>query len=173
MSAKDCDRIRDVLPEWILGTMGPELGIEMTRHLASCPDCRREEEVLRRLLSVRPTPPEGLAARIQARLKEEVGTGLEPEAPKTAGDVIPLFRRHRWTPTWALSAAAVVILSLGIGIVWNGAEIPEVGQSSGQVASEDPAPEAWLWDDGMVAGAPVYDGLTDDQLEALIEELEG
>ena len=173
MSAEDCDRSRDALPEWILGRLGPELRMEMTRHLASCPDCAREEEVLRQLLSVRPTPPEGLADRIQARLKEEIGVGLEPDSPKTPGDVIPLFRRRRWTPTWALSAAAVVILSLGIGIVWNGAEVPEVGQSSGQAATEEPAPEAWLWDDGMVAGAPVYDGLTDDQLEALIEELEG
>jgi hypothetical protein len=173
MSAEDCDRIRDALPEWILGTLGPELRVEMTRHLASCTDCSREEEVLRRLLSVRPAPPEGLAARIQARLKEEIAVGAEPEAPKTSGDVIPFTRRHRWTPTWVLSAAAVVILSLGIGITWNGAEIPEVGQSTGQVATEEPAPEAWLWDDGMVAGAPVYDGLSDDQLETLIEELEG
>jgi hypothetical protein len=164
--------MREVLPEWILGTLGPELRTEMTRHLASCPDCGREEEVLRRLLSVRPMPPEGLAARIQARLKEEIAIGSEPESPKTPRDVMPLFRRHRWTPTWALSAAAVVILSLGIGIVWNGAEIPEVGQRSSQDATEEPAPEAWLWDDGMVAGAPVFDGLTDDQLETLIEELE-
>jgi anti-sigma factor RsiW len=173
MSAEDCDRIREVLPEWILGTLGPESGSDVTRHLATCPDCSREEEVLRRLLSVRPSPPEGLAARIQARLKEEMALDPEPDSTPAPGDVIPLFRRHRWAPTWALSAAAVVILSLGIGIVWNGAEIPEVGQGSSQAATEEPAPEAWLWDDGMVAGAPVYDGLTDDQLETLIEELEG
>ena len=173
MSAKDCDRIRETLPEWILGTQGRELRMEITRHLAACADCSREEEVLRRVLSVRPKPPEGLAARIQARLKEEIAIGPGPESPQTPGRVIPLFRRHRWTPTWALSAAAVVILSLGIGIVWTGAELPEVGQSSTQDAIEEPAPEAWLWDDGMVAGAPVYDDLTDDQLETLIEELEG
>jgi len=173
MSAEDCDRIKEVLPEWIQETLDPELGTEITGHLATCPDCSREVEVLRRLLSARPTPPDGLAARIQARLKEEIAVDAGPESTPAPGEVMPLLRRHRWTPTWALSAAAVVILSLGIGIVWNGAEIPELGQSSSQAASEDPAPEAWLWDDGMVAGAPVYDGLTDDQLETLIEELEG
>jgi hypothetical protein len=40
------------------------------------------------------------------------------------------------------------------------------------VASEEPIPEAWLWDDGMVAGAPVFDDLTDAELEALIQEME-
>jgi hypothetical protein len=173
MSPEYCDQIRELLPEWILETLDPKLGREINGHLAMCPDCSREVEVLRRLLSARPTPPEGLAARIQARLKEEMAVGPVPGSTPASGEVIPLLRRHHWTPTWALSAAAVVILSLGIGIVWNGAEIPEMGQSSSQAATEEPAPEAWLWDDGMVAGAPVYEGLTDDQLETLIEELEG
>ncbi len=41
------------------------------------------------------------------------------------------------------------------------------------VASQEPLPEAWLWDDGMVAGAPVFDGLSDEDLEALLKEFEG
>jgi hypothetical protein len=67
----------------------------------------------------------------------------------------------------------VVILSLGIGVIWNGADVPEVLQDPVQVAVDEPLPESWLWDDGLVAGAPVYDGLTDEQLEALIQELGG
>ena len=41
------------------------------------------------------------------------------------------------------------------------------------MASQEPLPEAWLWDDGVVAGAPVLDDLTDAELEALLEEMEG
>jgi len=75
-------------------------------------------------------------------------------------------------PTWALSAAAVVILALGIGVIGNNGEL-EVVQDPIVVASQDPLPEAWLWDDGMVAGAPVFDGISDEDLEALLEEFEG
>jgi len=173
VNARDCERVVEVLPDWILGTLDPELGMDMERHLGSCPDCTREEEVLRQILALRPTPPGDLADRIQARVREEMTLAAEVKGAKEQADVVPLFRRPRWAPTWALSAAAVVLLSLGIGVVWNGEEVPDVGQSSTQVVAEEPIPEAWLWDDGMVAGAPVYDGLTDEQLEALIEELEG
>lgn len=170
MNVPDCERVVEVLPDWILGTLDPKLGMEMERHLGSCPDCTREEEVLRQILALRPTPPGDLADRIQARVREEMVLAAKA---KEQADVVPLFRRPRWAPTWALSAAAVVLLSLGIGVIWNGEEAPEGGPDSTQVAAEEPIPEAWLWDDGMVAGAPVYDGLTDEQLEALIEELEG
>jgi hypothetical protein len=67
----------------------------------------------------------------------------------------------------------VVILSLGIGIIWNGEEMPELMQDPIRVEAQEPIPESWLWDDGLVAGAPILDGLTEDQLEALIQELEG
>jgi hypothetical protein len=76
-------------------------------------------------------------------------------------------------PNWGLSAAAVLVLSLGIGVIWNGEKPPELDQDTLQVLAGEPLPESWLWDDGLVAGAPVYDGLTEEQLEALIEELEG
>jgi anti-sigma factor RsiW len=170
MSKRDCERIQEVLPEWILGSLKPGLGSEVKRHLASCPDCTRDEETLRQVLASRPTPPPDLPGRIQARVREEMASA--GSAMTKERDVIPLIRRPRWAPTWALSAAAVVILSLGIGVLWNGEEAPEVGIDSVQAAAEEPLPEQWLWDDGMVAGAPVYDGLTDEQLEALIEELE-
>jgi hypothetical protein len=65
-----------------------------------------------------------------------------------------------------------VILALGTGVIWN-RRVPDVVQDAIVVASQDPLPEAWLWDDGMVAGAPVFDGLSDEELEALLEEFEG
>ena len=173
MSSRECEEIRDVLPEWTLGVLDGEAGAVVKEHLAHCPDCAGEETVLRTILAAKPDAPAGLDARIRARVREELGAGQSTGMPVSEPEVVPLFKRGRWAPTWALSAAAVVILSLGIGVVWNGEEVPEVGQDPIQVVAGEPLPEAWLWDDGMVAGAPVYDGLSDEQLEALIQELEG
>jgi len=173
MSGQDCDGIRDVLPEWAMGALNAEGRETVEKHLSTCSDCAGEAEVLRVVLASRPEPPAGLEARIQARVREELqGLGAKEVPPREAG-VIPLFRLNRWAPAWALSAAAVVILSLGIGVIWSGGNGPEIPQEPVQVAVDEPLPESWLWDDGLVAGAPVYDGLTDEQLEALIQELEG
>jgi len=66
----------------------------------------------------------------------------------------------------------VVVLALGTGVIWhNRTSDPTLDPIL--VASEEPIPEEWLWDDGMVAGAPVFDDLSDEDLEALIEEYEG
>ena len=170
MKYPECESVRDHLPEWVGGALDGEELARVDEHLSSCPQCRGEAEVVRALVEIRPEPPVGLEARIQARLREELSgdrEGFERDAR-----TIPLFGRRRWAPTWALSAAALVVLSLGIGVIWDG-QAPEVTLDPMEVAVQEPLPEAWLWDDGMVAGAPVFDGLSDEQLETLIQELEG
>jgi len=173
MSGQGCDGIRDLLPEWALGALDSEAGAKVKEHLTSCGDCGMEMRLLQALLASRPEPPLGLEDRIRARVTEEMEGARRVEASGRGAGVIPLVRRSRWAPAWALSAAAVVVLSLGIGVIWNGETVPEIGEEAIQVAVDEPLPEAWLWDDGLVAGAPVFDGLTDEQLEALIQELEG
>jgi anti-sigma factor RsiW len=161
MTGRDCEIIRDLLPDLAAGSIVPEeLGM-VEAHLGSCPECRKELHLVMVLRGTRPEVPPELEARIRARVREEM-----------ARDVIPIFGRPRWAPAWALPAAAVVILALGTGVIWN-RRVPDVVQDAIVVASQDPLPEAWLWDDGMVAGAPVFDGLSDEELEALLEEFEG
>ena len=122
----------------------------------------------------RPSVPSDLEAKIQARIRQ----GLEDESSpgqipvRDDSSARPAFVGRRWAPTWALSAAAVVILALGTSILWNGGD-GDMVQDPTAVASQELLPESWLWDDGMVAGAPVFDGLSDEDLEALLEELEG
>ena len=166
MTHEQCDRIRDLLPELLSGGLGRADSDEAEAHLAVCEGCRGEVEVLTALTRARPEPPPGLEGRIQARVQEEFGT------EEKLAQVIPIRPRFRRIPSWALSAAALIVLALGTKALWD-----ENGQDLVQdpivVANQEPLPEAWLWDDGIVAGAPVYDGLTDEQLETLIQELEG
>ena len=166
MTHEQCDRIRDQLPEFLSGGLGRADADEAEAHLAGCEGCRGEVEVLAALLRACPEPPSGLEGRIQARVQEEFGTEEKP------AEVIPIRPRFRRIPSWALSAAALLVLALGTKAL-----LDENGQDLVQdpivVANQDPLPEAWLWDDGMVAGDLVLDGLTDEDLEALLEELGG
>ena len=41
------------------------------------------------------------------------------------------------------------------------------------VMALEPLPESWMGDDGVVAGAPVFDALSDEALVTLLEEMEG
>jgi len=175
MKGRDCGIIRDLLPEFGAGSIDPDKDRLVEAHLGSCPDCRRELEVILALMDARPGVPTELEARIQARVREETTgerTGVEGEAPPEAGHGIPIFRRRLRPTAWALSAAAVVILALGTSAILK-QRAQDLLQDPIVVASQDPLPEAWLWDDGMVAGAPVFDGLSDEDLEALLEEFEG
>jgi anti-sigma factor RsiW len=171
MKSPQCEKVQDLLPDWVAEILDDEGATEVREHLLQCPECAGEEKLVRTLFEGRPTGPDGLEARIQSRVREELAESLVQ-----TGVVKAIDSRRRWawnsTPTWALSAAALVVLSLGVGVIWDG-QTPEVTLEPVEVAAEEPMPEAWLWDDGMVAGAPVYDGLTDEELEALIEELEG
>jgi hypothetical protein len=71
-----------------------------------------------------------------------------------------------------MSAAAIVVLALGTKVVMDRMG-SEMVLDPIAVATQEPLPESWLWDDAMVAGALVLDGVSDEDLEALLEELEG
>ena len=178
MSRRGCsEEIQDLLPAYTAGTLSGEDAQLVRDHLVSCVECREEAEVIRHLREVPPTPaPAGLEARIQDRLRVEAPGWAEAVSPggRRSRDpvVVPLRPWRRRVPAWALSAAAVVILALGTSVIWHD-RTPDMTLDPILVASEEPIPEEWLWDDGMVAGAPVFDDLTNEELEALIEEYGG
>jgi predicted anti-sigma-YlaC factor YlaD len=169
MITMTCDRVRELLPERGHDSLPIGVERELDAHLTSCPECREEARFLATLLQARPQAPQGLEATIMARLQAETGLGAAP----TTARVLP-FRRRRWLgmPSWALSAAALVVVGLGTGVIWS-RKGTELVQEPSNTSEDAPLPESWLWDDGMVAGAPVLDGLSEEDLETLLKELGG
>jgi hypothetical protein len=70
---------------------------------------------------------------------------------------------------WGISAAAIAALALGIGVVSNDASAP--GAEVPVFVREAEEGEIWLSDDGLVAGAPALDDLSDEALLELLDEL--
>ena len=164
MTDQGCDRYRDLLPELLHGVLDPGLRQEVETHVAACQGCREEVALLDTLFQARPEAPAGLEDRIQARLEEEFSSH--------ASRSLSFIRRFPPLSPQFLSAAAVLILALGIGVIWNPGGQDTAVDPVLVVLAEDPLPEAWLWDDGVVAGAPVFDGLSDEDLLALLAVLE-
>lgn len=163
-----CEEIRDRLPEWV--GSGEELPREVELHLTGCPACAEELETLSLLIQGRPRVPPGLEARIQAAVLEAARGSDRRSVPvrDPEDEAIPLRpRRRAWSgPTWGLAAAAVMALLLGRTLVDTG-EIPVEGEL---LTSAEPT--VFLEED-VIAGAPVLDGLTDEDLALLLEEFEG
>ncbi len=147
-----CDRVAGRLPEHVAGRLSPAESRALEHHLETCPECRAQAELLVLLRRSRPSVPAGLADRI----RDTVG------ARRRAGT------HHPW---WALAAAAVAVLAIGVGVVAVRREpgpqpLPAYAADSGTGTSD-----VWLSDGGLVAGAPVLGGLSDQALEQLLKEM--
>jgi anti-sigma factor RsiW len=145
-----CGRIRDLLPLALNGTLLFGERAEVEAHLAGCQECRSEELFLRRVLAARPRAPGSLVLSVMEALD---GT--------TPG------RMGRGSLTWGLRAAAVAVLALGVGVLWQWTETPDPMWS---LALDAPA-ESWGQEDWMVAGSALLDGVSEETLLALFEEM--
>ncbi|MGI9629333.1 MAG: hypothetical protein ACR2QM_21105 [Longimicrobiales bacterium] len=143
------DLIKDQLPDLASGNLDPVRADEIRHAIAEDPELRREFDLILALHEGRPRPPLGLADRIRA--------GVTEEAP----------RQKRWIG-WPLSTAAVLVIALGTALFWNG----EGGTPAGVPPLDDPeAPSVFPADDGLVAGALLLADLSDEEIEALLEEI--
>ncbi len=181
MTRIHCDGVRELLPDLHLGELDAGTRQQVEGHLAGCEACREEAGLLRAVLAARPEAPPGLEARIRARLAEErsrdsVGisqAGRRESAAQRSRRGIPGFGWRMPLPATALPVAAVLVLALGTALFLRDG-VEDVEQDPIQVVqADDPLPEAYLWDDGVVAGAPLFDGLSEDELETLLADLEG
>ncbi len=150
MSDMECEGAREAIPAYVAGGLSPTARTELSAHLDTCAECREEAELVALLSASRPEAPPALSGRIQSALERRGRTVLRP-----------------W---WGLAAAAVAALALGIGVTsrqqGSSVEVPAY------VAGVDEE-GLWLSDDGLIAGAPALDGLSDDALEQLLAEMSG
>jgi len=158
MSEKACAEWVERLPEWVARRLPSEEAAALAEHVRACPDCAAEARVIRALVGARPDAPAGLAVRVSAALRREPVAG----SPRSSHS-----RLRRW-PAWAASAA-VLALAAGSYLLGTGdrSNIDGLGQFQAEGGS------VWISDDGIVAGAPVLDELSEDALTALLEEMGG
>src|SRR5262245_26309021 len=86
----DCAATRELMPGLAAGVAPEEDRAAAARHLAGCPDCRRELEsiayVVDELLPLAPDrePPPGFEARVLARLDPTPRPSQEPQERREA-----------------------------------------------------------------------------------------
>ena len=152
MSDFTCATVRELIADFVGSRLGAE-GLEtVDAHVTECGACRAELELAQAILAGRPRVPAGLAERVTRAVLAD--------------------RRAARRPWWGLTAAAVAALALGIGMSSETSRPPvEVPGFAQEAAAED----VWLSEDGLVAGAPLFEemfeDLSDDALRALLDEL--
>ena len=140
MSEMRCNDVEPLLPDLLHGALEPEVEGEVREHLDACGSCREELEFLVRLRRSRLEPPPELVTGIQRALREEGRRTISFGIPR-----------------WAISAAAVLVLSLGTVVIWQTRGPAEIDPF--QEYAAEPEPLTLFADDAMVAGAPSFAGL--------------
>jgi len=149
MNEVDCGSIRESIPDLVANRLVADDVAGVEGHVATCGECRAELELAQIVFAGRAAVPEGLGDRVIEAVRRD--------------------RRVPGRPWWGVSAAAVAALALGIGIVSEpsatfDADVPDF-------AYEVEEGEVWLSDDGLLAGAPAFDDLSDEALLQLLDEL--
>lgn len=156
--------IDDRLPDWVAGRLPDDEAARVAAVVEGDRELERRAELLRALRSAAPVPPEGLADRIVAAAREErarAGRGTDGSERGV---------KRPWGPGGGLSllAAAALVLVIGTVLVERGG--PSSATANG-VFDDLVGPS--IGESSVVAGAPVLDDLSEEELTALLEELEG
>lgn len=194
-----CDEVRELLPELDADRLALESAAMLRSHIASCESCRAVASLIARLRTSAPLPPDGLQAKVMRSLGRleavEAGTPAEDSggararlhlvndkrdpdrrAPRSAIRGGRLWLRMAGVRRWALAASVTIMVAAG-AVIWRSSTgddssltTLDAGADSGQSAAS-PLLE-WPAGNGVVAGGAVLDGLSDDQLQALLEEMQ-
>lgn len=145
----DCATIREMIPDVAAGRLAGEAAGVVEVHVVACGDCRAELGLARSLYESRPRVSVDMSGRVLTALRRR--------------------RRVDHRHTWGLAAAAVAALALGIGI----SSGPGVTDSTftDEMATDLAEEELWLAEDGVLAGAPMIETLSDEALAELLEKL--
>lgn len=163
----NCRRLRELIDEYILGSLSSKLRREIDEHLASCNDCKRELEDARALHEALKSPKEpiedsewaAVESRTLARLRTEMAAPAhEGLLSKLAEFFTPVFRPQPRL-VLALASTLVVVFVLALSLVW-------LQSSREQLASGDSIIHRLWTDDGEATRQ------SDDSLAALMTGVE-
>ena len=150
MSNMKCETVREWVPDYVSGRLARLDDTSVRSHLKACDECRAEVELARLIFESRVDVPDGLANR--------------------GRDAVRYDRTSVSRPWWGITAAAVAALALGIGF---SSDRPEQSESAiPGYAYELDDENLWLSDDGLIAGAPALDALSDEALLQFLDELD-
>lgn len=110
-----CQELDGRLDDWLDGTLPPTESREVEAHLADCPDCRRSERQLRRVLAYAEALPRSLSPA------RDLWPGIDRQIGRRTGWP-GLFG---WGPSLVLAAAVTVLLAV-TAVLWRAQAAPTV-----------------------------------------------
>ena len=152
MTALNCKEVRELLP---LGLAGYQAA-GVAQHLATCPECRAEAEVIARLRQTAPAVPAGLETRVLGAVR--------------ARTVRRTWRSPRQLALAATLAAAVIGGTLLMRVIDQGNSPPAAADSAGP--GGQPSVPLPVLEDPALYGGSVLSNLTEAELESLLTRIE-
>ncbi len=166
MIESNCGEVRELLPLHAEGALADPT--EVVEHIATCAECGAELELVRVLAASRPAAPDGLASTISAAVLADASLASGSDTPPAAA--VEPGRRRSVTPWWQLTAAAVAALALGVGVT-SSLGTPDLDVAP-EYASELEEGDLFVSGDGLLAGAPALEALSDEALMQFLDELQ-
>lgn len=177
MSRWTCDQVQDVLPEHVAQGLHDEaFALGVREHLAQCAECRAVCETVASVADLaRPTTPLDLDDRVLQALRASRGAHAGSAQPGAQRRTI--MGSMGGVPARWLAIAAGLVLTLGTPLLMRQADSGASGADLvAGMSGDDLEQVAQLLpgDDERtsVAGALLLDQLTDEELLALLEDLE-
>ena len=185
----DCPsaEIRDQLPDWVHGSLRASAASEVAAHLANCPACTAEADLLRRVRNALGTDPAiDLDRMIAAVTERTLGHATRDErrvrwhAPVFGGIAVAasilfgvLLMQRDADPDARLTPVAVSDTGGARAIVPDDSVRPGSPAAADRGARDEPtaSPALRLAESGLSVGGALAD-LGDDQLEALLQRLD-
>jgi anti-sigma factor RsiW len=146
------ERIWEVLPWYVNGTLTPEETEAVDQHAAVCPRCREElaacrtaSQAVAQAGEVAPTPHPVRLARLLARIdRQEKGEG-QSGARAVLARLRALFKPAAQPLPWMLAAQVAVLVLIGALLFWpRGGDLPSAQFRTLSAPTAQPAPQFTL-----------------------------
>jgi anti-sigma-K factor RskA len=114
----DCERIKDILPDYHLGHLSPDEEAEVRRHIAEHPECLEALSEVAEVMDLIPasvaplTPPPELKQKVLARIEKEVSLESLPPRERSATRTPARDRLGRRVALLLASALGATVVAL-------------------------------------------------------------